>query len=330
MDLFVGSRVIPGNYPFDPSSTLLVNENGKLLDKTKELAPELNQIGMVTDAIWVDYDNDNDLDLVITGEWMPITIMKNTDGKLTDISESSTLGRYKGWWYSISSGDFDQDGDIDFVAGNLGLNSKYQTNNGPLEVYAGDLDNNGRNDIVLGYHSNGSCYPLRGKSCSSQQMPVLSNKIPTYDLFGNATIFEVYGDALNKALHKEANWFASSYIENLGGDAFRVSPLPNHAQFSPINSSIPFDVNEDGFLDLILVGNMWGAEIETCRHDASFGTVLIGDGTGNFKVLKGVNLFADGDIKDMKIIKNKDQSTSLLIGKNDRPVKILKYNISVD
>ncbi|MEW4923214.1 VCBS repeat-containing protein [Algibacter sp. 2305UL17-15] len=323
-DLFVGSRVVPGKYPLTPKSTLLVNNNGILVDKTMDLAPELQNIGMVTDAIWADYDNDSDSDLVITGEWMPITIFENDNGKLSNKYTQTTLQHKTGWWYSITSGDFDNDGDLDFIAGNLGLNSKYQTDDGPLEVYAKDMDNNGTHDIVLGYYENNIAYPLRGKSCSTQQVPSLSSKIPTYDVFGNSSVKDVYGEALEDAFYRKANWFASSYIENRGNNKFKIRALPNYAQFSPINKTIAIDINKDGNLDLITAGNMHSAEIETARHDASYGLVLLGNGKGSFNIEEKLHtLFAEGDVKDMVLIMGKNDTPIILLGQNNAPLKLM-------
>jgi hypothetical protein len=329
LDLFVGGRIVPGEYPTTPKSSLLINTNGVFTDQTKELAPELEDIGMVTDAIWVDYDNDNDLDLVITGEWMPITIMNNDNNKLKNSTVGSGLGEKTGWWYGITSGDFDNDGDIDFMAGNLGLNSKYQTTNGPLEVYAGDLDNNGNHDIILGYYSEGECFPLRGKTCSSQQMPGLNQKIPTYDIFGSSNILDVYGESLKTAFNRKANWFTSSYIENLGNGKFKITALPNLAQLSATNSLITMDVDKDGNLDVILGGNMHSAEIETARHDASYGLVLLGDGKGNFNPLENrfTNLDLKGDVKNIQLLHGSKNNPLILVGTNWADVNLLEISL---
>jgi hypothetical protein len=329
IDLFIGGRITPGKYPFSPESSLLVNKNGKFENQTNAIAPELKNIGMITDALWVDYDQDQDLDLILSGEWMPITIMKNESGKLINITDHTHLDDFTGWWYSLSSGDFDGDGDLDFIAGNLGLNSKYQTTNGPLEVYAGDLDKNNTHDIILGYYSGNQCYPLRGKTCSSQQMPSLSQKIPTYDAFSSSNIFDVYGPELNNAFHKKANWFASSYIENMGNDSFKVTSLPSLAQLSPINKTLSMDLNKDGYLDLITGGNMYSAEIETARHDASYGMILLGNGSGQFTPIEnhisGINL--DGDIKDFDIITDQNNNSYLVITRNNDSVLLKKILI---
>ncbi|MDN5205721.1 FG-GAP-like repeat-containing protein, partial [Fulvivirgaceae bacterium BMA10] len=191
LDLFVGGRQIPGKYPYPASSYLLRNDSrpGKPIFKNvnEEAAPVLESIGMVTDAVWVDVDQDDRVDLIVVGEWMSVTVLKNTPKGFEDRTESFGLAGETGWWYSVAAADFDKDGDIDLVGGNLGLNYKYKASGShPFEVYASDFDENGIQDIVLGYYNEGSLYPLRGRECSSTQMPFIKKKFPTYNAFGKA------------------------------------------------------------------------------------------------------------------------------------------------
>lgn len=325
-DIFVGGRITPGKYPFTPKSYLLINQNGKFMDQTQSLAPELDNLGMITEAIWADYDQDQDLDLILSGEWMPITIMKNESGKLSNVTAMTSLNNHTGWWYSVAIGDFDNDGDIDLIGGNLGLNSKYQTKDGPLEVYAGDLDKNNSHDIILGYYSENQCFPLRGRTCSSQQMPSISKRIPTYDAFGNSSLSDVYGKELDNAFHKKANWLATSYFENIGNDSFLIHELPSLAQLSTTNKIIPVDLNEDGYLDLVIGGNMYSAEIETARHDASYGLVLLGTGNSQFTPIENYDshLNLDGDIKDFDFIKDVNQNIQIIATRNNAPILLQK------
>ena len=206
----MGAKLIPGKYPLPASSYLLRNDsssgNVKFVNVTEELAPFMNNLGMVSDAEWLDLDNDKNLDLVIVGEWMPIMIAKNTGTQFMDLTGESGLENGTGWWFSVASADFDKDGDLDFIVGNLGLNYKYKASlESPFEVYANDFDHNGSLDIVLSYQEMGVAYPLRGRECTSNQMPFIKEKFPSYHDFGMADLSTVYGaEELKKATHYKA------------------------------------------------------------------------------------------------------------------------------
>ncbi len=300
MDLFVGGRHVPRQYPLPASSILWTNDNGKLVDNTDTLAPELKDVGMVTDAVWADYDNDGDSDLIVVGEWMPITIFTNDGGRFSK-TPINGLENSSGWWFSIEKGDFDQDGDMDFIVGNLGLNYKYKTSKEkPFDIYYDDFDKNGFGDIVLGYYNSEKHYPLRGFSCSSQQIPGLKTKFEKYDVFASLEIDQVYGKRnLEKSLHYEANTFASSYLENLGDGSFKLSDLPHLAQLSNINDILVDDFNVDGNLDALLVGNLFVSEVETPRNDGGTGLLLLGEGKGGFQAVSPweSGFYARGDAK---------------------------------
>lgn len=320
MDLFVGGRHVPHQYPTPTSSMLLSNEQGQLVNNTDKVAPELKNLGMVTDATWADYDNDGDSDLVIVGEWMSVTLFKNSEGRLSK-EVNKDLENSSGWWFSIEKGDFDKDGDIDFIAGNLGLNYKYKTSEEkPFDVYYNDFDNNGYSDIVLGYYNEDKHYPLRGFSCSAQQVPSLKKEIKKYDLFASLEMDQVYGEKnLESGLHYTAKTFASSYIENKGNGQFEISKLPYLAQFSSINDIKVSDFNNDGNLDALLIGNLFVSEIETPRNDAGTGMLLLGDGKGNFLPVKGIEsgFFTKKDAKKIELLSCKNQKRILVANNND-------------
>jgi len=329
MDLFIGGRFVPRDYPMPADSKILENIGGKLVDVTSDKAKELNQIGMVTDAIWSDYDNDEDLDLIVVGEWMAITIFENTNGNFIK-KVLPDLQKTHGWWFSIEQGDFDNDGDMDYIAGNLGLNYKYKTTDEtPFDVYYKDFDGNGSNDIVLGYYNYGKHYPVRGFSCSSQQVPKLKKEFKKYDVFASLEIDEVYGeDNLDTSLHYETDTFATSFIENLGGGKFKITPLPVEAQFSSVNDMLLEDLNGDGNLDALLIGNLYVSEIETTRNDAGIGLVLLGDGKNNFKPLTNQEsgFFARGDAKKVKVIHVDNKKIVLVANNNDFLQVFMKNN----
>jgi hypothetical protein len=328
LDLFIGGRLSPRNYPTPVSSRILENQNGKLVDITRKKASGLLNLGMVTDAIWTDYNGDSQTDLVVLGEWMPIIFFKNEGSKFLK-QEIPELKDTEGWWFSIEQADFDGDGDYDYVAGNLGLNYKYKTSiEEPFDVYYEDFDGNGSNDIVLGYYNYGKHYPVRGFSCSSQQVPALKEKIKKYDLFASLEIQDIYGKKdLKEALYFNAKIFSSIFIENEGNGNFKIKTLPIEAQITNINDILIKDINNDNNLDLILVGNLFVSEIETPRNDAGIGTVLLGDGENNFSVIdnKDSGFFAKKDAKKIKLLKGKDKEL-VLVGNNDDILQVFKLN----
>ncbi|WP_299557259.1 VCBS repeat-containing protein [Seonamhaeicola sp.] len=327
LDLFVGGRHIPQDYPMPADSKLLENQNGKLVDVTKDKAPELFGVGMVADAISSDYDNDGDQDLLLLGDWMPVTVFENTKGHfskhiLPDLSHTT------GWWFSIEQGDFDNDGDMDYVLGNLGLNYKYKAlPEAPFDVYYDDFDDNGSKDIVLGYYNFGKHYPLRGFSCSAQQVPDLKSKVKSYDLFASLEIQEVYGQQLEEALYYKAETFATSYMENLGNGRFNITNLPVEAQVSNVNDMLVDDFNKDGNPDILMVGNLFVSEIETTRNDGGIGAILLGDGKNNFEAIHNSKsgFFANNDARKVKFLGTQNHKL-VLVANNDYWLQIFKMN----
>lgn len=331
LDLFVGGRIVPQSYPLPAKSFILKNEgvhNGlpKFTDVTEQIAPDLTKAGLVTDAVWIDFNKDEKLDLVITGEWMPITFLENTGTEFENVTKDYGLEKTTGWWYSITAEDFDNDGDEDLVVGNLGLNYKYQTSpDASFDVYANDYDKNGKLDIVLGYYDNGVQYPVRGRQCSAEQIPAIKYKYKDYNSFAEASLTDIYTkEDLKAGLHYKAHSFASVYLENMGAEDFKISRLPNEVQISSINGIVAEDFNGDGHLDLAIAGNLFGSEVETTRNDASYGSILTGDGKGTFTPMpySKSGLFLGGDVKDIKKIKTA-KGTALLIGNNNDRLQLI-------
>ena len=317
LDLFVGGNVIPGNYPLPPRSYLLKNENGNFIDVT-DTSPNLSNIGMISEAIFTDYDNDNDLDLMMVGEWMKPTIFKNNQGVFNEINMNG-LENTEGWWFSIKAADYDGDGDTDYVLGNLGKNNKFHpSKEKPLFIYAKDFDNNGSLDVAMSKINHGKLVPVRGKECSSEQNPFLLDKIQTYKEFASFDMNEIYGEEnLQDAFQLKSHIFESTYIENLGEDNFSLKHLPNEAQTGPTMSLISGDFNEDNKLDIMGIGAIYDAEVETIRYDSNYGYVLLGDNEGNFVYSKEYEPFIDSDSKDLEKIIINGKDYYLVVSNND-------------
>ncbi len=321
LDLFVGGRVIPDQYPYPPESAILINENGHFSNKTTHIAPDLAHIGMVSGAEFVDYDSDGDKDLILVGEWMPITIFENIKGKLQK-KDIPSLQHTRGWWFSLAAKDIDNDGDMDFFTGNLGLNAKYKANGKKnIQVYCDDFDHNGTYDIVLTKAYHGNLVPARGKECSSQQMPFIKDKFPTFQSFAEAKLADIYGsENLQKALHYETDILESAYIENLGNGQFKVHPLPIEAQVSPIMGFGFIDLDDDGLDEILLAGNLYHTEVETVRYDASEGLALsLKD--GQFRVLtrSDTGFYTSGDARQICVSGNR-----VLVGVNNGHVIVFE------
>jgi hypothetical protein len=332
MDLFIGGRHVPGKYPFPARSFILENKsaNGKVKfeDVTATVAPGLVKAGMVTAAFCTDVDNDQWPDLVVAGEWMPLYIYSNHKGKF----EQTALEGTKGWWFSLAGADFDKDGDIDLVAGNLGLNMRYKASREQtFDGYAGDFDKDGKSDIALSYYQGTNQYPLRSRDGYLAQNPSLAEKFPTYESFAKAEISDVYSmNMLDTSLHLQAETFASCYLENTGNGNFAIKPLPSEAQLSSINDILTEDIDGDGNPDILAAGNLFDMEVVTPRNDAGVGVFLRGDGKGNFFIVPSSisGFFAPGDVKSLSLIRlnNRDYKKAILVGNNNDSLQIFKIH----
>ncbi len=329
-DILVLGRQVPGKYPLAATSYLLKNNSTLKNIKFENSNTSLfSNLGMATSAVITDFNNDSWQDIIIIGEWMSINIFKNNKGIFEDVSEEMGLTKdTTGWWWSINQGDFDNDGDIDYILGNNGLNYKYKaTENETFDIYVNDFDKNNKSDIVLSYYNEGKQYPLRGRQCSSQQIPGIKNKFKDYNEFSQATLVDVYGKQnLENALHYQVKSFASIYLENKEG-SFKVHKLPVEAQFSSIQKILVNDYDNDGNLDAIIAGNLHNSEVETPRNDASYGLFLKGKGDGTFTPVSVLEsgFYASGDVKEMSEITINKQPY-IIIGKNNDAVQYLKIN----
>lgn len=284
-DLFVAGRLTPRSWPMPTRSFLLRNDGGRFTDVTAQVAPELAAAtGMITDAAWIDFDGDGRQDLVTVGEFMPIAFHRNDGTRLRDVTTSMRLPPLRGWWYSLATGDFDGDGRMDLVAGNLGLNQFGTASRaGRIGVRAGDFSGSRRTDVILTERIDGKEYPIAGLASLGRELYTLGLRFPTHASFATATVQELLTPAqLQQAVHLEVDTFASVVLHGDGKGSFTMSPLPNLAQISPVRAIAVHDVDGDAMLDLIIGGNIYDVEPNTARADAGNGLWLRGDGKGSF------------------------------------------------
>ncbi len=324
-DLIIGNRILPQQYPMAGRSQLLQNNGGKLVDVTDEIAPGFGDFGIVNDVLVTDFDGDGQDDFFAVGEWGSIGLFRNTGRTFENVSESTGLNKIQGWWYSVTATDANMDGQTDYVIGNVGLNTKFKASESkPFKVYVNDFDANGTLDVVLSQSYKEKYVPVRGRECSSEQMPFLAEKYETYSAFANASIDEIFGDELNNSLAMEVNEFRSVILINKGADGFEVKPLPGIAQTFPLLSALSKDVDGDGFEDLLLAGNIYNTEVETPRWDGGTGMVLKSDGKGNYDYLSTdqSGVFIPGNVKSLRWLPTIGKKNLLLAIRNNGPVSV--------
>ncbi|PKQ44476.1 FG-GAP-like repeat-containing protein, partial [Confluentibacter flavum] len=327
LDLFIGGRVIPGKYPLAPRSYVLENANGRFRDVTDKVAPGLSEIGMVNDILLSDYDGDGDRDLMVVGEWMPITVFNNEKGEFKK-TEIASLGGTEGWWNTISEVDFDNDGDMDYFVGNLGGNNKFHpSREKPLHIYGNNFDDDGNYDMILSKLYDGNLVPVRGKECSTSQNPFVSEKIKTYKEFANSSLADIYGsEMLASSYHKEVYGFESVYMENKGNGEFAVGHLPGVAQLGPTMSFVFMDINGDGHLDVVGSGAIHEAEVETVRYDSNIGYILLGDSKGGLRPYRDISFYNDLNAKNMELVSIKNKPY-IFIANNNMPLAIFRLEL---
>lgn len=305
LDLFVGSRNMPRKYPYADKSHFLRNDAGKFTDVTKEVFSGNAQLGMISDAVFADKDKDGDMDLLVCGDWMPISWLMNENGKFVR-AKSQVMDSLSGWWNAIELADINKDGILDILAGNAGTNNKFKANKKePFLVFASDFDMNGTSDIVLATHFDGKEVPVRGRECSSQQLPYIKNEFPTYDGFAKASLQEIIGkERLQGSLQYALTEFKSGIFWGTAEGDYRWEPFPVEAQFSPIVGFAIEDVNGDGVPEVIGAGNLFDTEVETTRYDAGKGVIMswTQDGWMNHAPTE-TGFYAGGNIRSLKPIK---------------------------
>ncbi|MFT5958797.1 MAG: hypothetical protein ACI8VJ_000546 [Polaribacter sp.] len=324
LDLFVGERAIPNRYGAPGSGFLLINDGtGKFTEQSANLAPEFKNLGMITDAIFIDITKNGYKDLVVVGDFMGVAVFENQQGKFKR-TEKNTLSNLKGWWNTIEKSDLDNDGDFDLILGNHGLNSRFKaTPKNPIKLYVNDFDKNGFLDPILSFTGiDGKEYPYALRHNLVDQLKYLSKKFPDYESFKAATIQDIFTpQQLQESKILEANTLASVILFNEGAFNFSVQKLPLETQFSPIYAIATSDFDNDGDQDILLGGNLDGVKPEFGRYDASFGNYLENTGNRVFKFhQQGKGLKVNGQIRDLKVLKNK-----VFITKNNDSLEVYNY-----
>jgi hypothetical protein len=319
-DLFIGARVSPGKYPVPPVSNLLRNDNGKFTIVTADWSDGLVTVGMLTDAKFADLDKDGTQELILAGEWMPLTIFKKVNNKYINSTSEFGISDITGWWYSLEIADMNNDGFLDIVAGNLGLNSYIQASKEkPATMHYKDFDNNGTIDPILCFYNGDKSYPLHFRDRLLDQMVVLKKKFVRYQNYANATLEDIFTpEQLKDAKVLTANTFTHILFLNQGGKHFAAQALPRYTQISVLRSIKAMDVNHDGKMDLVTGGNFYGTDAQLGRYDASVGAILIGDGQGNFQVVGPVDsgFSIPGNVRSILPVKS-SSGTSLFIARNN-------------
>jgi enediyne biosynthesis protein E4 len=335
IDIFIGGRLTPQKYPQSPRSYILQNNAGKFTDVTRSVNPALEFPGMITAAVFTDFNNDKKSDLVICGEWTSIRFFKNENNKLTELTDAPGLTGMNGLWRSLQQADIDKDGDTDYIAGNMGLNNRYHiTADKPMFLYAKDIDKNGFDELIPAYYikkNDGQyeLFPGLDRNQLAEQLPATKKKYLLHADYAKVKMEQLkndYGTDGWTVLKCETP--SSVWIENLGNGKFKVHALPMQAQFAPVNSIVVQDIDGDGNTDLVIAGNEYQSAVSTGRYDASYGLVLMGNGKGTFAPvdIAKSGLIIDGDVKDLKMISVNNKGKLLLASPNDSKLEIFLLN----
>jgi hypothetical protein len=326
-DVFIGARNIPGSYGVIPSSALLQN-NGKGVfeDVTKTIAPDLQNLGMVTDAQWADVDGDGKKELIVVGDWMPVTILKFINGKFKKISE---LPNSSGWWNCLTVADINGDGYPDLIAGNFGLNSRIKPDEQhPAKLYVGDFAKNGRTECIpVYYKTDGKAYPYFMKGDLQAEVPQLKKKFLKFSEYAGKGIEEVFSEEqLKQASVLTVTQTQTCAFINDGKGNFKMQPLPLRAQFSPVFGILSKDLNGDGITDLFLAGNFYGVKPQTGRFDASYGVALLGTSNHDFQYMEPSQsgLFIKGEARDVASIKAATGESYIIVAINNNNLYLFK------
>lgn len=337
LDLFIGSRVLPFTYPLADRSYILRNESTtsevKFIDATKEVAKELEKPGLISDALWTDFNGDFWPDLIIAGEWMPLRFFKNVKGQLIEVTQETGISGQLGWWNSLAAADLDNDGDMDYIAGNVGENINYKASEDePVRVYAKDLDNNGTIDPLISYYLRDSIgvkkeYLYHPWQDVTKQYVGIRKKFNSFGDFGAATLSEMFSDGLlEDATVHTLNYMNTTWIENMGDGTFKFHALPVAAQLAPVYGLLPYDFNNDGFLDIFMVGNDYGMEVQQGPADAMVGILLENTGNKQFRIvpLEDSHFLVPGDGKSLVRLNNASGKNLIIASQNNDSLRVFE------
>src|SRR4029453_2846881 len=327
VDLFVGSRVVAGKYGVTPRSHLLRNDGkGQFTEVTDEIAPGLGDVGMVTSAAWVARPGVKALDLVVVGEWMPVRLFRQENGRFVDRTGEAGLAGTEGWWNNVSVADLNGDGRSDLVLGNLGLNSYVKAlPNEPARLYVSDFAHNGTLQQILTFYKHGVSYPVPGRDNLLRLIPSLRARYPTYSSFGASGVEDIVAASeLSQATVREAHVFASSVAIAREDGTFKLEALPTEAQFAPVFASVARDFDGECRTDLLLGGNLYGVQPILGRYDASHGVLLRGMGNGRFAPMDGRTVAIDGEVRDMKFVRHAGGGSLIAVARNNATLLILR------
>ncbi len=330
IDLFIGGRVVPGKYPSTPQSYILRNDRNKFTDVTAQVSPQFGNAGMITDLQFANLDSDPELELVVVGEWMAVTVFNFLNGTFEQADpKSNGLENSKGFWNKLQVADLDGDGDQDIITGNIGLNSQYRpTPEHPIECYTSDYDQNGSLDPIITYYEGDLCYPIVQKDVLIKQIPALKKKYVYYKDYAIATISDVLSpQQIKESVLLSAQMVESGWWENNEG-RFTFHAFPKQAQASPINSIIVHDLNQDGNVDILVAGNKYRMEVENGRLDAGTGSFFAGNGKGLFTWVNNLasGIWANRDVRDLALLNGPGGKTRIIVSNNNSPVQVYESN----
>lgn len=328
IDLFIGGRVLPGKYPLAPASYVLRNDRNKFVDVTKEVAPEFANIGMVTDLQFGNIDEDPAPELIVVGEWMPVCVFKIAGGKLKlNAPDVNGFAQSNGFWNRLALADLDNDGDIDIITGNLGLNSNYRASaDYPIQCYASDFDANGSIDPIITYFEDNTCYPMIQRDVMIKQLPILKKKYIRAHDYAASSIDDIFtAKQLKSALVLSCDMLETGWWENENGH-FTFHALPVQAQISPVNSILVYDFDQDGKQDIFVAGNKYNMEVETGRLDAGTGAYFKGGKDHSFHWINNLEtgIWANKDVRDAALLTGPENHLSIIISNNNDYIQVYR------